>query len=225
MAPPPVSELVRIRDDNGGLLAVERALTPGGHPILVHSGSPGSRRLQPSQIERAAKGGFCLVYDRPGYGDSSPRTGRAVADAADDVALFADALGYAELAVWGFSGGGPFALAAAARLPQVVRACCVISSLAPYDPARPSVARSLACRQPSPSRAVLHRPGQRPGAVPDGMVRTTARPHCFTVNGWQRIYLTSRPSSSPGWTTPTSRRRLSLTPTGGLVDGCDKVAA
>jgi pimeloyl-ACP methyl ester carboxylesterase len=34
----------------------------------------------------------------------------------------------------GFSGGGPFALAAAAGLPQVVRACCVIASLAPYEP-------------------------------------------------------------------------------------------
>jgi pimeloyl-ACP methyl ester carboxylesterase len=135
MAAPPVSEVVRIRDDNGGVLAVERAFTPRGYPLLVHSGSPGSRRLRPRQVERAAEAGFCLVsYDRPGYGDSSPHTGRVVASAADDVALIADALGYAELAVWGFSGGGPFALAAAAGLSQVVLACCLIASLSPYEP-------------------------------------------------------------------------------------------
>ena len=119
MAPPPVTEVVRLGDDCGGVLAIERALVPGGYPLLVHSGSPGSRRLRPRQVERAAEAGFCLLsYDRPGYGDSSPRNGRAVANAADDVAMIADAFGYSELAVWGFSGGGPFALATAARLPR-----------------------------------------------------------------------------------------------------------
>jgi pimeloyl-ACP methyl ester carboxylesterase len=49
------------------------------------------------------------------------------------VVVIADACGYSALAVWGFSGGGAFALAAAARLPQLVRACCVIASLAPRD--------------------------------------------------------------------------------------------
>jgi pimeloyl-ACP methyl ester carboxylesterase len=49
------------------------------------------------------------------------------------VAVIADAFGYSALAVWGFSGGGAFALAAAARRPRLVRACCVIATLAPRD--------------------------------------------------------------------------------------------
>jgi pimeloyl-ACP methyl ester carboxylesterase len=135
MAPPPVTETVRLGDDRGEVLAVERALVPGMYPLLVHSGSPGSRRLRPRQVGRAAEAGFCLVsYDRPGYGDSSPGSGREVANAADDVATIADGFAYSELAVWGFSGGGPFALASAAILPAMVRACCVIASLAPREP-------------------------------------------------------------------------------------------
>ncbi|MGO9197625.1 MAG: alpha/beta fold hydrolase [Acidimicrobiales bacterium] len=134
MAPPPVTEVVRLRDDDGAILTVERAVVPGGYPLLVHSGSPGSRRLWTRHVERAAEAGFSLLsYDRPGYGGSSPRSDRVIANAADDVAVIADAFGYSGLAVWGFSGGGPFALAAAARLPGLVGACCVIASLAPRD--------------------------------------------------------------------------------------------
>lgn len=49
------------------------------------------------------------------------------------VAAIAGALGYSDLAIWGFSGGGPFALASAALLPGLARACCVLASLAPHD--------------------------------------------------------------------------------------------
>ena len=166
MAAPPVSEVVRIRDDNGGVLAVERAFTPGGYPLLVHSGSPGSRRLRPRQVERAAEAGFCLVsYDRPGYGDSSPHTGRVVANAADDVALIADALGYAELAVWGFSGGGPFALAAAAGLPQLVRRLLFDRLLGTLRAARPSVARSPGLPTAKPKSSCSSPTGPAPGRL------------------------------------------------------------
>jgi pimeloyl-ACP methyl ester carboxylesterase len=74
-----------------------------------------------------------LSYHRPGHRGSSPCTGRVVANAAAEVAVIAEGFGYSGLAVWGFSGGGPFALAAAARLPGLVRTCCVIASLAPRD--------------------------------------------------------------------------------------------
>jgi pimeloyl-ACP methyl ester carboxylesterase len=125
---------VCVRDDDGRTLAVERAVVAGGFPLFVHSGTPGTRRLWARYVQRAAAAGFCpLSYDRPGYGDSSPRPGRLIASAADDVALIAGALGYSAIAVWGFSGGGPYALATAARLPRLVRACCVVASLAPHE--------------------------------------------------------------------------------------------
>ena len=58
-----------------------------------------------------------ISYDRPGYLASTSRPGRDVASAAADSASVADALGVAEFAVMGHSGGGPHALACAALLP------------------------------------------------------------------------------------------------------------
>ncbi|MFE7516911.1 alpha/beta fold hydrolase, partial [Streptomyces sp. NPDC057540] len=45
-----------------------------------------------------------VSYDRPGYGGSTPRPGRDVASAADDVRAVADALGIGRFAVMGHSG-------------------------------------------------------------------------------------------------------------------------
>lgn len=41
-------------------------------------------------------------------------------------------MGIDRLAVWGFSGGGPHALACAALLPDLVSAVASLASLAPY---------------------------------------------------------------------------------------------
>jgi pimeloyl-ACP methyl ester carboxylesterase len=54
-------------------------------------------------------------------------------DCVGDVAAIADALGIEQFAVTGGSGGGPHALAVAARLPErVLRARCVVG-VAPFD--------------------------------------------------------------------------------------------
>jgi pimeloyl-ACP methyl ester carboxylesterase len=73
-----------------------------------------------------------VSYDRPGYGGSTPRPGRDVASAADDVAAVADAFGLDGFAVLGHSGGGPHALACAASMPDRVRAAVSMSGLAPF---------------------------------------------------------------------------------------------
>jgi pimeloyl-ACP methyl ester carboxylesterase len=52
---------------------------------------------------------------------------------AADVAAIADRLHLDRFAVWGESGGGPFALACAALLPDRVVAAALVSPLAPYD--------------------------------------------------------------------------------------------
>ncbi len=72
-------------------------------------------------------------YDRPGYGTSTPRPGRTVGSAAEDVAAIADALGIGKFAVMGHSGGGPHALATAALLPDRVLAVVSAAGLAPRD--------------------------------------------------------------------------------------------
>jgi pimeloyl-ACP methyl ester carboxylesterase len=106
-----------------------------GFPLLVHAGSPGSRRLFAPAVERAATAaGLRLIsYDRPGFGDTPARPGRTIADAAAETRAIAAGLGLGRLAVWGFSGGGPHALACAALLPDLVTSCVVLACLAPYD--------------------------------------------------------------------------------------------
>src|SRR5208283_3158948 len=74
-----------------------------------------------------------ISYDRPGYGGSTAQPGRNVADCASDVRAIAGALGIDRMAVWGYSGGGPHALACAALLPDLVSAVATFASLAPYD--------------------------------------------------------------------------------------------
>jgi pimeloyl-ACP methyl ester carboxylesterase len=104
-----------------------------GFPVLRHAGSPGSRRLFGPAVDCANACGFRLIsYDRPGYGDTPPRSNRLIADGVVETLAIANELGFSELAVWGFSGGGPYALACAALLPEVVVGCCVFSSFAPY---------------------------------------------------------------------------------------------
>jgi pimeloyl-ACP methyl ester carboxylesterase len=90
-----------------------------------------------------ADAGVRLVYvDRPGYGYSDDHEGRTLVDWADDVGAFADALGLDEFAVVGVSGGGPHALACAARLPDRVRAAVVVSGVGPAQDI-PAVAAAL----------------------------------------------------------------------------------
>ncbi len=78
-------------------------------------------------------GARLVTYDRPGYGRSDRHAGRRIVDCVDDVVAIADALELERFAVTGTSGGGPHALAVAARAPErVSRAVCTVSP-APFD--------------------------------------------------------------------------------------------
>lgn len=106
---------------------------PDGIPVLALHGTPGSGLLYGPWIEDARQRGIRLLsYDRPGYGGSTPDPGRSVASAAADVRALAAALGIPRLCVWGVSGGGPHALACAARLPDLVAAAAALAAPAPY---------------------------------------------------------------------------------------------
>jgi len=107
---------------------------PGGYPVFLLHGTPGSRFGRHHDESAYAEAGARVVtYDRPGYGGSDRHAGRRVVDCTPDVAAIADRLGIETFAVTGASGGGPHALAVAARLPErVSRAVCAVSP-APYD--------------------------------------------------------------------------------------------
>ena len=122
------------RTPDGRTLAIEEAGDPGGHPVLVHNGTPNSRHLYgPAAADAAARGLRLIGYDRPGYGGSTPPPGRTVADCAADVRAICAELGIDRLAMWGISGGGPHLLACAALLPDLVTAAASLASLAPAD--------------------------------------------------------------------------------------------
>ena len=117
---------------DGRDLCVEMAGVPGGKPVLVHTGEPMSRLLYGGWIADAGKKGIRLIgYDRPGYGGSTTHPGYTVASAAADVRAIAEALGHDRIGIWGISGGGPYALACAALLPDLAVAAATVASLAP----------------------------------------------------------------------------------------------
>jgi pimeloyl-ACP methyl ester carboxylesterase len=107
---------------------------PDGFPVFSLHGTPQSRFARHYDESKYAEAGARVItYDRPGYGGSDRHPGRRVVDCVGDVAAIADTLGIERFAVIGGSGGGPHALAVAARLlERVSRAACVVG-IAPYD--------------------------------------------------------------------------------------------
>lgn len=125
--------LIPVAVDGERVLGVAQWGDPDGFPVVSLHGTPGSRYGRPALEDAVRELGIRVVtYDRPGYGVSTRHPGRRVVDCTADVAAIVDALGIGEFAVTGGSGGGPHALAVAARLgARVLRARCVVG-VAPY---------------------------------------------------------------------------------------------
>jgi pimeloyl-ACP methyl ester carboxylesterase len=103
-----------------------------GRALVFHHGTPGSSLPNPDVIEAVtARGLRYISLSRPGYGNSSRKLGRQIIDVVADTKAVLDALGITEMFVYGWSGGGPHALACAARLPGV-KAAAVLSGVGPY---------------------------------------------------------------------------------------------
>lgn len=101
--------------------------------VFWHHGTPNIGAPPVPLLPAAARLGIRWVsFDRPGYGGSTPLSGRDVASAAGCVSDIADALGIDRFAVMGHSGGGPHALACAALLPGRVLGVVSVAGLAPY---------------------------------------------------------------------------------------------
>ena len=106
---------------------------PEGLPLVLHNGTPGGPVVWPGTIEAArARGMRTILVARPGYGGSTPRPGRRVADVATGVAAVLDALGCGAFVTVGSSGGGPHALACSALLPGRCLAAATLAGVAPY---------------------------------------------------------------------------------------------
>ncbi len=102
-------------------------------PLVFHHGTPGSARPARA-LERAvhAHGLRFVGLSRPGYATSARRPGRTVADVVGDTEAVLVGIGADRAYVGGWSGGGPHALACAARLPQTI-ATLVIAGVGRAD--------------------------------------------------------------------------------------------
>jgi pimeloyl-ACP methyl ester carboxylesterase len=104
-----------------------------GPVLLVHGGTPNPAADFGVVTGPAGLLGMRTVtYSRPGYGASTDRPGRSVADAVGDVTELLDELGIDEFWTFGWSGGGPHALACAALLPDRCRAAALLAGVGPY---------------------------------------------------------------------------------------------
>jgi pimeloyl-ACP methyl ester carboxylesterase len=101
-----------------------------GRPVMFFTGTPGSRldgRVGDADAVARERGVRVIVVERPGYGLSDRKRGRQVVDWADDVRQVADRLEIDRFAAYGYSGGGPHALACAARIPDRVTVVAAVS--------------------------------------------------------------------------------------------------
>jgi pimeloyl-ACP methyl ester carboxylesterase len=102
-------------------------------PVLFSFHSAMSSRLDArwSDLPAHEFGVRVVGLDRPGIGLSDPQPGRKLLDWPKDVAAVADRLGVDRFGVVGWSSGGPYALACAAKIPHRLTGVGLIAGLAP----------------------------------------------------------------------------------------------
>lgn len=103
---------------------------PSGWPVIAFHGAPACRLLfAPADAEAARLGLRVIAPDRPGYGLSGASPGRRLADWIDDTSQLMDRLGIERAPIVAVSGGGPYAVAAAAQLGSRVAGLALVSPL------------------------------------------------------------------------------------------------
>lgn len=117
----------------GRAVTVRDAGEPQGTPVVHFHGTPGSRMEVDFGAQLAGELGIRVIsFDRPGYGGSEAAA-ISLRLVATDVEVIVDKLGVGRFATFGWSGGGPFALATAAALGERVTHVGVSGGLAPVQ--------------------------------------------------------------------------------------------
>jgi pimeloyl-ACP methyl ester carboxylesterase len=104
-----------------------------GPAIIWMHGTPGSRRQIPLEArEYAHRQGVRIIgLDRPGIGSSTPYLYPDILDWTRDLELLLETLAIDTVRVVGLSGGGPYALAAGAALPDRVHGVGILGGVGP----------------------------------------------------------------------------------------------
>jgi len=94
---------------------------PHGFAVVFHNGTPNSRLMPDWWDAPAREQGLRLIgIDRPGYGNAPAEPDRSLRGVAEATGVLMDDLAIDRFAVIGMSGGGPYALACGAFLPDRV---------------------------------------------------------------------------------------------------------
>ena len=126
------TRVIRLAD--GRRLAFSEFGDPSGAPIIHHHGMPGSRLDHQASLDLyRALGARVVVLDRPGYGLSDRHPKARLIDWPRDVAELADSIGLERFALTALSGGGIYALACAAAMPDRVTRVVVTGCPSPMD--------------------------------------------------------------------------------------------
>lgn len=106
---------------------------PRGPAIVWMHGTPGARRQIPfeARLLAEAQGLRIIGIDRPGIGSSTSHLYENILDWTADLEILLDTLAVDTLRLIGLSGGGPYALAAGAALPDRVHGVGVLGGVAP----------------------------------------------------------------------------------------------
>ncbi|MBZ5740234.1 alpha/beta fold hydrolase [Nocardioides mangrovi] len=128
---PALEGSVAVRD--GRRLSFAEYGSRTGPAIVWMHGTPGARRQVPLEARAYAEreGVRIIALDRPGIGSSTPHLYPDIRDWTHDLELVLETLAIDTVRLIGLSGGGPYALAAGAALPDRVHGVAVLGGVAP----------------------------------------------------------------------------------------------
>ena len=109
---------------------------PKGQPIFVFHGNPNSRLLWGVIPGSPFLPNVRLIApDRPGFGQTDFKEDvTTLENWPNDITVLADSLGIKKFAVFGPSGGGPYALSCAWKIPERLTSVGIFASVGPFIP-------------------------------------------------------------------------------------------
>jgi pimeloyl-ACP methyl ester carboxylesterase len=107
-----------------------------GTPVFYFHGSPSTRlewNFFCNESLETRLNVRVIAPDRPGLGRSDFQPGRRIADWPADVIALADRLELSSFGILAYSGGGPYAVVCALKIPERLTRVAIVSGTAPFD--------------------------------------------------------------------------------------------
>ena len=126
------SKTITLRDNR--ILGYAEYGDPTGIPVIAFHGMPGSRLVMQVVAQAAVEAGARIIApDRPGYGLSQPKRHGTLLSYVDDIVELADGVNIERFAVMGISGGAPYPLACAYKIPERITTTALVSGIGPLS--------------------------------------------------------------------------------------------